>query len=106
MWESRGFCEISKERWEEGKSRSWISTLSATPPFPQLSSFPCPASYASDTSVRFLDGSIEIARHIRTYDRHQLVLDPLIGKPCCSAIPQFGRRYSSFVLRSLRLLLL
>src|SRR5450755_3175564 len=44
MWESRGFCEISKERWEEGKSRSWISTLSTTPPFPQLSSFPCPAS--------------------------------------------------------------
>jgi transposase len=31
---------------------------------------------ASDTSVRILDGSIEIARHIRTYDRHQLVLDP------------------------------
>ena len=32
---------------------------------------------ASDTSVRILDGSIEIARHIRTYDRHQLVLDPV-----------------------------
>ena len=31
---------------------------------------------ASDTSVRILDGAIEIARHIRTYDRHQLVLDP------------------------------
>jgi hypothetical protein len=31
---------------------------------------------ASDTSVRILDGSIEIACHIRTYDRHQLVLDP------------------------------
>ena len=31
---------------------------------------------ASETSVRILDGSIEIARHIRTYDRHQLVLDP------------------------------
>jgi transposase len=31
---------------------------------------------ASDTSVRILDGSIEIARHLRTYDRHQLVLDP------------------------------
>jgi hypothetical protein len=26
--------------------------------------------------VRILDGSIEIARHGRTYDRHQLVLDP------------------------------
>ena len=36
MWESRGFCEISKERWEEGKSCFWISTLSTTPPFPQL----------------------------------------------------------------------
>jgi hypothetical protein len=34
MWESRGFCEISKERWEEGKSCFWISTLSTTPPFP------------------------------------------------------------------------
>src|SRR6266404_2001361 len=32
---------------------------------------------ASDTSVRIVDGSIEIARHIRTYDRHQLVLDPV-----------------------------
>jgi transposase len=31
---------------------------------------------ASDTRVRILDGSLEIARHIRTYDRHQLVLDP------------------------------
>ena len=31
---------------------------------------------ASDTTVRILDGSIEIARHVRTYDRHQLVLDP------------------------------
>ena len=31
---------------------------------------------ASDTTVRILDGSIEIARHTRTWDRHQLVLDP------------------------------
>jgi transposase len=31
---------------------------------------------ASDVSVRILDGSFEIARHHRTYDRHQLVLDP------------------------------
>src|SRR5580692_6446085 len=31
---------------------------------------------ASDVSVRILDGSFEIARHVRTYDRHQLVLDP------------------------------
>jgi len=31
---------------------------------------------ASDTRVRILDGSLEVARHIRTYDRHQLVLDP------------------------------
>jgi transposase len=31
---------------------------------------------ASDTSVRILDGSAEIARHVRAYDRHQLVLDP------------------------------
>src|SRR5450432_1490294 len=31
---------------------------------------------ASDTGVRILDGPIEIARHGRTYDRHQLVLDP------------------------------
>ena len=31
---------------------------------------------ASDTAVRILDGSTEIARHIRTYDRHQLALDP------------------------------
>ena len=31
---------------------------------------------ASDTLVRILDGAVEIARHQRTYDRHQLVLDP------------------------------
>jgi hypothetical protein len=31
---------------------------------------------ASDTSVRILDGSVEIAQHLRSYDRHQLVLDP------------------------------
>ena len=31
---------------------------------------------ASDTLVRILDGAVEIARHHRTYDRHQLVLDP------------------------------
>jgi hypothetical protein len=31
---------------------------------------------ASDTGVRILDASLEIARHARTYDRHQLVLDP------------------------------
>jgi hypothetical protein len=31
---------------------------------------------ASDVTVRILDGSFEIARHTRTYDRHQLVLDP------------------------------
>jgi transposase len=31
---------------------------------------------ASDTIVRILDGSFEIARHTRSWDRHQLVLDP------------------------------
>jgi len=31
---------------------------------------------ASDTSVRILDGSAEIARHVRSYDRRQFVLDP------------------------------
>src|SRR5580704_8028557 len=31
---------------------------------------------ASDVTVRILDGSFEIARHVRTYDRHQLMLDP------------------------------
>lgn len=31
---------------------------------------------ASDTLVRILDGMTEIARHRRSYDRHQLVLDP------------------------------
>jgi transposase len=31
---------------------------------------------ASDTLVRILDGGAEIARHRRTYDRQQLVLDP------------------------------
>jgi len=31
---------------------------------------------ASDVTVRILNGSFEIARHHRTYDRHQLVLDP------------------------------
>ena len=39
LWECgnlAGFCEISKERWEEWKSWFWISTLSTTPPFPQL----------------------------------------------------------------------
>jgi Mu transposase, C-terminal domain len=31
---------------------------------------------ASDTLVRILDGTAEIARHNRSYDRHQPVLDP------------------------------
>jgi transposase len=31
---------------------------------------------ASDTTVRILDGIVEIAHHCRTYDRHQQVLDP------------------------------
>jgi hypothetical protein len=31
---------------------------------------------ASDTRVRILDGAVEIARHQRSYDRHQPVLDP------------------------------
>lgn len=31
---------------------------------------------ASDTQVRLLDGTLEIARHRRSYDRQQLVLDP------------------------------
>src|SRR5579862_1240556 len=31
---------------------------------------------ASDTSVRILDGAVELARHPRSYDRRQLVLDP------------------------------
>jgi transposase len=32
---------------------------------------------ASDTSVRVLDGQIEIARHVRSYDRHRPILDPV-----------------------------
>ncbi len=31
---------------------------------------------ASDTRVRILDGSREVASHFRSFDRHQLVLDP------------------------------
>jgi transposase len=31
---------------------------------------------ASDTSVRILDGATEMARHLRSYDRQQQVLDP------------------------------
>jgi transposase len=31
---------------------------------------------ASDTSIRVLDGAVEIARHARTYDRNKQVLDP------------------------------
>jgi transposase len=31
---------------------------------------------ASDTTVRILDGAVEIARHQRTYDRRQSVLEP------------------------------
>jgi transposase len=31
---------------------------------------------ASESTVRILDGTSEIARHRRSYDRHQLVLDP------------------------------
>ena len=33
--------------------------------------------------MRILDGAVEIARHPRSYDRQQQVLDPLIGRPCC-----------------------
>jgi transposase len=32
---------------------------------------------ASDTTVRLLDGPLEIARHSRSYDRQQLVLNPV-----------------------------
>ena len=32
---------------------------------------------ASDTNVRVLDGQVEIARHVRSYDRHQPILDPV-----------------------------
>lgn len=31
---------------------------------------------ASESTVRILEGSAEIARHRRSYDRHQLILDP------------------------------
>jgi len=31
---------------------------------------------ASGTLLRILEGTAEIARHQRTYDRHQLVQDP------------------------------
>jgi hypothetical protein len=31
---------------------------------------------ASDTLVRILDGAVEIARHHRSYDRHQEILQP------------------------------
>jgi hypothetical protein len=31
---------------------------------------------ASDTSLRILDGAVEVARHARSYDRQQQVLDP------------------------------
>jgi transposase len=34
------------------------------------------ALLASDTDVRILDGTVEIARHHRSYDRQQLILDP------------------------------
>jgi transposase len=38
---------------------------------------------ASDTIVRILDGPVEIARHMRSYDRHQLVLDPAHQAAVC-----------------------
>jgi transposase len=31
---------------------------------------------ASDTLVRILEGAVEVGRHHRSYDRHQIVLDP------------------------------
>jgi len=31
---------------------------------------------ASDSTVRILDGTVEVARHLRSWDRRQLVLDP------------------------------
>ncbi len=31
---------------------------------------------ASDSTVRILEGTTEVARHRRSYDRHQLILDP------------------------------
>lgn len=43
---------------------------------------------ASDTGVRILDGSTEIARHTRTYDRHQQVLHP----PHQEAVLQIKRK--------------
>lgn len=43
---------------------------------------------ASDTNVRILDGSTEIASHTRTYDRHQQVLHP----PHQDAVLQIKRK--------------
>src|SRR5664279_2051059 len=40
---------------------------------------------ASDTLVRILDGAAEIARHHRSYDRHQLVLEPAHQQALLSA---------------------
>jgi transposase len=31
---------------------------------------------ATPTQVRLLDGTVEIARHVRSYDRHEIVMDP------------------------------
>jgi hypothetical protein len=50
---------------------------------------------ASDITVWILDGSFEIARHARTCDRHQLVLDPASGggaKGQTQSIPLHTRR--------------
>jgi hypothetical protein len=45
---------------------------------------------ASDTLIRILDGTQEIARHHRSYDRHQEVLDP----PHQQALLQLKRKAS------------
>ena len=62
MWESRVVCEISKERWEEGKSCLWISTLSTVPPFPQLAFSLCCPPFRLDLSIAFSPGVAGLRR--------------------------------------------
>ncbi len=43
---------------------------------------------ASEQTVRILDGSTEIARHLRSYDRHDVRTDPAHQEALLAAVPE------------------
>src|SRR5215831_6249254 len=59
---------------------------------------------ASPTTVRLLDGSAEVASHLRSYDRHELVEDPAHRQAFLHAAFEHGESASRLTVQLLRLL--